>query len=611
MNFEIEIAKSALLRQTNRILKDFREMRFRRNQQDRDKTFENLQQMIFRDIASRLSEIGTSEIAGGECASDNYWLLNTIDGASNFKSSISTFSSSATLIENGQPILCVFYMPFHNRCFTVEKGRGLHSEEGVHSVSTSRKGDYLLFSNTGFPGSTNPGSNSWAYCATASGAVDGFILELNNIESKIAELFIKEGGGVFSRIGQFCIGSNSIVHEEIRKMVINHLGIKKEQISFCCGPTQKPQNWSGKIYERGLISISHRSPKGIAQINKVIDLIKANLKIPNEYRVLLMNGSATGAIECGFFNFLGHRNIINISYDVFGRRWASEIGKILDFYTKKTGIKIILNDIRYKDDDLVKGEVSKYENQISNNIHDDMVFVFSGTSNGFVWKRYDLLKNRDGLNLCDATSAAFAEDLPWPSLDVTCFSFQKALGAEAGLGCVVLSPKALSRLKENGFAFLPPRVIRLDEPMFTNVVNGKLINTISMMNLQEVLENLEYSIENGGHEFLAEKCLSNQSIIERMMPESLEFLLTQKRNRCRSLLAIRPKRVELQSWDFIRKVASLCEERGVHSIEGLEEEMPCWRFWTGPMNWLVERGFSIFVDSYNHTLIEFDKKKMV
>lgn len=87
------------------------------------------------------------------------------------------------------------------------------------------------------------------------------------------------------------------------------------------------------------------------------------------------------------FNFLGHRDIMNVSFDVFGRRWATEISKILAFYQKKAGIQVALNDIRYSDNGVTKGETSEYEDKISHNTHSDLVFVFSGTSNGFVWKK--------------------------------------------------------------------------------------------------------------------------------------------------------------------------------------------------------------------------------
>lgn len=611
MRLEIDIAKQILLKQTNRILKDFRDMRFRRNQDDRDKTFDSLQQILFLNIASKLSEIKGIEIAADECASESYWLVNAIDGIDNFKNSVPIFCSSISLIQKNQAVLSVLYLPFYNKCFFVEKGRGLHSEDGVHSVSTSRKLDnYSVFSSSKISNANDLKSNSWMYSSVASGSVDAFVLEMTNIESKVAELFITEAGGAFSRIGNIGIGSNPHLHQDLRKKVMEELGIKKDQTSFCCGPTQKPDFWSGKIYEKGLLATSHRSVKGVSKINQVVELIRKILLIPQDYKILLMNGSATGAIECGFFNFLGHRNIINISYDVFSRRWGKEIRKILDFYGQKTSISCALNDINYSEDSLIKGEVSEYENEISNDNGSDLVFVYSGTSNGIVWKNNDLLKGRSGLNVCDATSAVFAQEIPWQSLDVTCFSFQKALGAEAGIGCVVLSPKAVLHLQQKQPAFLAPRIIRLDEPMFTNVVNGKLINTISMLNLEEILQNLKYIDEKGGQEFLREKCLTNQSIIEQNLPDSLEFLILQRRFRSRSLLAIRPKDPDLRNWNFIKKIANMCEERGVHSICGLEEETPCWRFWTGPMNNRVEEGFRVFTDCYNRLALELEKKNV-
>jgi len=233
------------------------------------------------------------------------------------------------------------------------------------------------------------------------------------------------------------------------------------------------------------------------------------------------------------------------------------------------------------------------------------VLVYTGTSTGRRWQAFNWLKKRvnlSGLTVCDATSALFAEAIPWKFFDIVCGSFQKALGAEAGLGLIVLSPKAVTHLKQFGHAFTPPRIIRLDEKTIDEISEGKLINTISMLNLEEIAHNLGWGIKNGGLLFLQKKCLQNQKFIISNLPNELELMIKEEAARALTVLCVRPKDPSKQNWDFIRAVAKRAADKGVHEIAGHPEEVPCWRFWTGPT--VTPEGFKTFVIAYQEIMNE-------
>jgi phosphoserine aminotransferase len=293
---------------------------------------------------------------------------------------------------------------------------------------------------------------------------------------------------------------------------------------------------------------------------------------------------------------LGHRPIRNIAYDVFGRRWANEIKKNLKNNEKIVKNKAFFNSL--EDKEYIKGEKKFYE--VEDSFCSDLVFVYTGTSTGRRWQDLNYLKKQsesEGLTICDATSALFAETMPWQYLDITCGSFQKALGAEAGLALVILSPKAVSHLNRFGHAFIPPRIIRLSETTIDEITSGKLINTISMLNLHEIAHNLYWLKDNGGLSFSQKRCIKNQQEIISMIPEGLQLTLPDHAERALTVLCIRPTDPELQNWEYIHKVADKATELGVYEIAGHPEEFPCWRFWTGPTITQAGKGFSKFLEA--------------
>jgi phosphoserine aminotransferase len=612
---ETDFAKEFLGKQSSKMMRDFRDIQLQRNSSDREKSFSALEAICTKDISYNLRKMTKYNVYDSPSDKDEYyWLIKTIDGEKNFICGLPIFCSSASLIHNKAPILSVVNVPMTNSVFYCEKEGGVCSssfhDNGMHRISScSRLSEATLCVNfdSDMQNTRVISCNTLGYVYVALGNLDGFIMDLGEFESKIAELFIKEAGGVFSRIGNLSIGSNKLIHEDLRNIAFKKMGIDKEKsISFSCGPTQKPSNWKVDIFNNALIAQSNWTAEGLNRVKDVLNLTRDVLQIPSKHKIVLINGSATGATECALYNFLGTRPIQNLAYDVFGRRWGSEISRICNFYEKKYSVKINFSNIMYDKQKITKGDTKTYEAQIDKN--SDLVLVHSGTSNGFAWTNNALLKRNkdDGLVICDAVASAFIEDIPWKDIDVGCFSFQKGLGAEAGLGCVVLNEKALDFIKQERSMLVAPRIMHLTEEMVRlSSDEGYLINSISMLHIEEIRHHLAWAKQNGGLPFLKETCIKNQTeIIDLVNKHSnkVKFLLEDPNTRSKAVLAVIPTNPVLQNWDFIRKVSRIAEKYNLHAIEGLSEEVPCWRFWTGPTMQRITEGFNRFLNAFDRAL---------
>ena len=562
MNIYYHAALKAITGQINSLLRDFRSVQKQTSQSSRQKTADSISQYCTQSIAKIL--FSTTQY-GLNSANKTYWHVKAIDGADNFCTGNPMFSVSVALVEDGQVNFAMTSIPVMGRIFYASPGEGVLSYSGEYSTkhscsrNTQINPKYIISESV---------CTSIDYAYVACGNLDAAILELDEVEMKIASLFVTEGGGKVSRVGRKLIMSNQFIHDDLRS---NLIGKADTTVSFCCGPTTKSPAWESAIYQKALVGRSHRSPEGVQRIQEVQQLIRDVLGIPKDYAVLLVNGSATGAIESAFYNFLGHRPITNLSYDVFGRRWAGELKRMTD----QINLNILLTNIEY--------EIGRdYEKHLD--LGSDLVFVYTGTSTGIRWpgELNKILPKWNGLTVCDATSALFGEaDFPWQSIDVTCGSFQKALGAEAGLGLIVLSPKALQELEQKSPVFISPRFLDLHR-FIKYLERGELNNTISMLNIEEILVNLRWAQENGGIHFLNKRCLANQEeILDQIAHSSLEVTVPKEYRAC-TVLCARPKNPANRTWEYVRKIAKDAAKMGVFEIAGHPEEEPCLRFWTGP-----------------------------
>ncbi|MFN6942324.1 MAG: phosphoserine transaminase, partial [Parvibaculum sp.] len=201
---------------------------------------------------------------------------------------------------------------------------------------------------------------------------------------------------------------------------------------FSSGPCAKRPGWSVKNLEHALVGRSHRSKPGKARIVETIDKTRAILGVPADYRIGIVPASDTGAVEMALWSLLGARGVDMLAWESFGEGWVTDVVK----------------QLKLKDTRVLKAPYGQLPNLAEVNFDNDVVFTWNGTTSGVRVPNGDwIAADRKGLTICDATSAAFAQDLPWPKLDVVTYSWQKVLGGEGAHGMLILSPRAVERLE--------------------------------------------------------------------------------------------------------------------------------------------------------------------
>lgn len=260
--------------------------------------------------------------------------------------------------------------------------------------------------------------------------------------------------------------------------------IKPQNPNFSSGPCAKRPGWSVDALSNALTGRSHRSAPGKAKLKQVIDLHTSILGIPDDYRVGIVPASDTGAVEMAMWSLLGERGVDMVAWESFGADWV------------KDAQALGLEPMR----DLTADYGQIVDLSMINQDH-DVVFTWNGTTSGVRVPHGDwIVDDRQGLMICDATSAVFAYDIPWTKLDVVTWSWQKVLGGEAAHGMIVLSPRAVERLE----SYIPPRALpkifrmtkkgAIDEALF----QGATINTPSMIAVEDCLDALNWVEGIGG-----------------------------------------------------------------------------------------------------------------
>lgn len=270
---------------------------------------------------------------------------------------------------------------------------------------------------------------------------------------------------------------------------------------FSSGPCKKHPGWNSKSFSTQHLGFSHRAPAHKARIREVIDRQAALLQLPEDWRLGLVPASDTGAFEMAMWSLLGARPVDALVWESFSSDWANDIETELH-----------LPDVNYLRADY--GFLPELD-QVRDD--SDVVFVYNGTTSGVRLPNLDWLKDdREGLALCDATSAAFAMPLDYRKLDVVTWSFQKVLGGEAGFGMLALSPKAVERL-ENFTPDRPlPKIFRLTKKGKLNegIFKGATINTPSMLAIEDMHMALDWADACGGLKALHARCAQNYAAIE-------------------------------------------------------------------------------------------------
>jgi phosphoserine aminotransferase len=297
--------------------------------------------------------------------------------------------------------------------------------------------------------------------------------------------------------------------------------VKPRNPCFGSGPTAKRPGWSTSVLEGALVGRSHRSREAKARLVEVCERSRRLLGIPAEYRIGILPGSDTGAFEAAMWSLLGPRGVDCLAFESFGEGWLVDIEKQLK-----------LADVR-----ALRAPYGELPDLAAVDFDRDVVFCWNGTTSGVRVPNGDwIAEDRRGLVLCDATSAAFAMELPWAKLDVVTWSWQKVLGGEAQHGMLVLGPRAVERLSSWSPPWPLPKLFRLTSKgkLAEGIFAGETINTPSMLAVEDALDGLAWAEAIGGLPALIERCRTNLAVLERLVEERRGFAFLAARPETRS-----------------------------------------------------------------------------
>jgi phosphoserine aminotransferase len=255
--------------------------------------------------------------------------------------------------------------------------------------------------------------------------------------------------------------------------------------NFSSGPCAKRPGWTPEILKNALVGRSHRSKEGKARLAAAIEQHRKVLGIPADYRIGIVPASDTGAVEMALWSLLGPLPVDLLAWESFGQGWVSDVAK----------------ELKLKDTRTLKAEYGALPDLSKVDWSHDVVFTWNGTTSGVRVPNGDwIAADRKGLSICDATSAVFAMDLPWPKLDVTTWSWQKATGGEAAHGMIVLSPRAVERLTTYNPPWPMPKIFRMakDGKLTEGIFKGETINTPSMLCVEDIIDALTWIESIGG-----------------------------------------------------------------------------------------------------------------
>ena len=282
---------------------------------------------------------------------------------------------------------------------------------------------------------------------------------------------------------------------------------------FSSGPCAKRPGWSLAALEAAVIGRSHRSKLGKERLQEVIERSRRILGVPDDYRIAIVPASDTGAVEMALWSLLGPCPVDLLAWESFGDGWVGDVLKQLKLPAARR-IAAIYGQL--PDLDLVDPS-------------HDLVFTWNGTTSGVRVPDGDWIADgREGLVICDATSAAFAMELPWPKLDVVTWSWQKVLGGEAAHGMIVLSPRAVARLESHVPAWPMPKIFRMTNggKLIEGLFEGETINTPSMLAVEDAVDGLKWAESIGGLDGLLARTRANFAVIDRWVAATpwIDFL---------------------------------------------------------------------------------------
>jgi phosphoserine aminotransferase len=343
--------------------------------------------------------------------------------------------------------------------------------------------------------------------------------------------------------------------------------VRPERPFFSSGPCAKPPGWAAANLATDSLGRSHRSKIGKARLKRCIDLMRANLKLPDTHRIGIVPGSDTGAYEMAMWTMLGARPVTALAWESFGEGWVTDAVKQLKI-----------------DPTVIRADYGALPDLTQVDWGQDVLFTWNGTTSGVrVPDGEWIAGNREGLSFADATSAVFAYDLPWDKIDVATFSWQKVLGGEGAHGVLILGPRAVERLESYTPAWPLPKVFRLTSKgkLIEGIFSGETINTPSMLAVEDAIAALEWVESIGGLDGAIRRCDANAAALDRIVEarDWLGHLAADPASRSRTSVCLT---VDGADEARIKKVAALLEEQGAaFDIAGYRDAPPGLRIWCG------------------------------
>jgi len=354
-------------------------------------------------------------------------------------------------------------------------------------------------------------------------------------------------------------------------------GVRPAIPHFSSGPCAKRPGWSLQALTDAALARSHRAKLGKGKLKRAIDLTREILEVPADYRIGIVPASDTGAVEMALWSMLGARPVTMLTWESFGEGWVSDVQKELKL-KPLTVLKAPYGELP----DLAKVDWSS-----------DVVFTWNGTTSGVRVASGDwIAADRAGLAICDATSAAFAQRLDWPKLDVATFSWQKVLGGEAAHGMLVLSPRAVARLESYTPAWPLPKIFRMTKGGKLNeaIFEGETINTPSMLCVEDYLDALAWAKSIGGLNALIARADANTKVVADWVRRTpwVDFLARDPATRSNTSVCLKvvdPAVTKLAAdaqAGFAKSLAAMIEKEGAgYDLAHYRDAPPGLRIWCG------------------------------
>lgn len=346
---------------------------------------------------------------------------------------------------------------------------------------------------------------------------------------------------------------------------------------FSSGPCAKRPGWSLDALKDAFLGRSHRHKTGKAKLLEVIERTRKLLGVPADHRIAIVPASDTGAVEMALWSLLGARGVDVLAWESFGLGWVTDVTKQLKIADTRV-IKADYGDLP----DLAQVDPKR-----------DTVFTWNGTTSGVCVPNGDwIAADREGLTICDATSAVFAFDLPWSKLDVVTYSWQKVMGGEGAHGMLILSPRAVARLESYTPPWPLPKIFRLTKggKAMDGVFVGETINTPSMLCVEDAIDGLKWGETIGGLPALIGRTRANLTAIEKWVARTpwIDFLAKERRFRSPTSVCLVFKDPWFAALDLdartkaAKKVASMLDTEGAaFDIGHYRDAPPGLRVWAG------------------------------